>query len=64
MGWTESPLVFTAVTEMIADTVNERLEMTKLIPPPHPFEQLASTPVPLEHPLASDQFPLKEAGPL
>ena len=64
MGWTESPPVFSAVTETIADLVNERLEQGPPMPPPHPFETLASTQVALEEPLATDRFPLRDAGPI
>ena len=64
MGWTESPPAFSAVTETIADMVNSALESSDTIPRAHPLETTASTPVPLEAPLASDSFPIQDIGPL
>ena len=64
MGWTESPPAFSAVTETIADVVNDRLESIGTVPPEHPFEATASTAVALDEPLVRDTFPLKEAGPV
>ena len=64
MGWTESPPAFSAVTETIADMVNEKLEAGGAIPPLHPLEPLASTPVPLDQPQATDSFHTQDTGPL
>ena len=64
MGWTESPPVFSSVTETIADVINERLESSSKMPSPHPFERLASTSIPVANPMSTDAFPLQEAGPL
>ena len=64
MGWTESPPAFSAVTETITDLVNESLEITQDLPPPHSFETLASKPVTLESPQACDEFPVQDIGPL
>ena len=64
MGWTESPPAFSAVTETIADLVNEKLETGGAIPPIHPLETLASTPVPIAEPEATDHFRVQDTGPL
>ena len=64
MGWTESPPAFSAVTETIADVVNDRLDLSQSIPSAHPFEAPASTAVALEDPQAQDSFTVKDAGPI
>ena len=64
MGWTESPPAFSAVTETIADLVNKKLEAGGAIPPIHPLETLASTPVPVPEPAATDLFRVQDTGPL
>ena len=64
MGWTESPPAFSAVTETIADLVNESLESTVHIPPAHPLEAAASTPVAMEAPSEEDEFPIRDTGPM
>ena len=63
MGWTESPSAFSAMTETIADLINQDLASSSMMPAPHPLESKASTYVPIV-PSAPDPFPLKEAGPL
>ena len=47
----------------IADIANAQLEESMIMPPPHPLEPIASSPVPLL-PSQHDRFPFKEAGPL
>ena len=64
MGWTESPPAFSAVTETIADLINKRLESDQVLPPSHPMEACASSPVPLQNPQAGDAHPLIETGPI
>ena len=64
MGWTESPLAFSAVTETIADVVNATLESQPEIPEAHPLETEASTPVPIPDPTATNEFPVLDTGPL
>ena len=64
MGWTESPPAFSAVTETIADVINERLESSQDMPPSHSLEGLASQPVPLATPLEADEYPVTETGPV
>ena len=63
MGWTESPPAFSAATETIADITNQLLEESLSMPPSHPLETLASTPVPIV-PSQPDPFRFKEAGPI
>jgi len=63
MGWTESPPAFSAVTETIADLINEQLESSDIMPPPHPMEPLASRPIPLS-PFTPDPFPIRDTGPI
>jgi hypothetical protein len=63
MGWTESPPAFSAGTETVADIINTELESSNDVPPPHPLEEVASTPVPLV-PSPPDPFPIHEAGPI
>ena len=70
MGWTESPPAFSAVTETIADLINNELEVSDDMPAPHPMEALASKPVPLLRQgnglgtFTCDPFPIIETGPL
>ena len=64
MGWTESPPAFSAVTETIADLINSSLETDMAIPKAHPMEASASMHVPLDHPTAQDEFPIRETGPV
>ena len=65
MGWTESPPAFSAVTETIADLVNENLERCHpSIPQAHPLEGAASTAVALDEPAATDSHPFLESGPM
>lgn len=45
MGWVNSPPLFCAVTETIADITNDRLQ-AQWTPPPHHLEQIADTPPP------------------
>ena len=63
MGWTESPPAFSAVTETVADLVNEALERDPLMPPPHPLERKATT-CSLLDPLVTDAFPVLDSGPM
>jgi len=63
MGWTESPPAFSAATETAADIINEELESSNDMPPPHPLEGLASSQVPLT-PSPPDLFPIHETGPI
>jgi hypothetical protein len=42
MGWTNSPPIFSAATETIADIANARLSLGKL-PPSHPLDELAAS---------------------
>ena len=63
MGWTESPWAFSAVTETIADLINESLERNPRMPPPHPLESKAAT-KPLQDPHITDHYPIFESGPL
>ena len=63
MGWTESPPAFSAFTETIADLVNEQLEEAPTyMPPPHPLESIASSPVPLTTSIP-EQHPFLDTGP-
>ena len=64
MGWTESPPAFSAVTETIADIVNEALESNSSIPQAHPLEASASTHVPVPDPTATNEYPVLDAGPI
>ena len=63
MGWTESPPAFSAVTETVTDLINEAIESSVTMPPPHPMEAPASTWVPLT-PSLPDPYPLVETGPI
>ena len=63
IDWTESPPAFSAATETIADITNQLLEESLSMPPSHPLETLASTPVPIV-PSQPDPFRFKEAGPI
>jgi hypothetical protein len=63
MGWTESPPGFSAVTETVADVVNENLERSSEMPPPHPLEEVASVSVPLL-PSTPDPHPVIDTGPI
>ena len=63
MGWTESPPAFLAVTETIADIVNNRLETITSIPKAHLFEGLTSTSVPLQSLTATNSYPILDTGP-
>ena len=62
MGWSESPPAFSAVTETIADLVNHKLAESQAIPPPHPLEADASTPVPLLDNSAADAYLIQDSG--
>ena len=65
MGWTESPPAFSAVTETIADLVNESLERANpRFPPSHPLERAASTAVPVTNPRDQDPFQIIDSGPV
>ena len=64
MGWTKSPPAFSAVTETIANVINERLKTDQHMPPSHPLEALASSPVPLTEPLGRDLHPILMTGPI
>ena len=64
IGWTESPPAFSAVTETIADLINSSLETDMAIPKAHPMEASASMHVPLDHPTAQDEFPIRKTGPV
>ena len=44
MGWTNSPPLFTAVTETIADVTNQRLLKQRKVPSPHQLEVTANSP--------------------
>ena len=63
MGWTESPPAFSAVTETVTDLINEALESSATMPPPHPMEAPASKLVPLT-PSTPDPYPIVESGPV
>jgi hypothetical protein len=47
MGWKNSPPIFSAVTETIADVANSRLHAHRRHEPPHRLESTAATPPPL-----------------
>ena len=64
MGWMELPPAFSAVMKTTADLLNESLETTCHIPPPHPFKAQASKPVSMASPHAHDTFPIQDTGPL
>ena len=63
MGWTESPPAFSAVTETVTDLINEALESSATMPPPHPMEAPASKLVPLT-PSTPDPYQIVESGPV
>jgi hypothetical protein len=63
MGWTESPPAFFAVTETVADLVNESLEASAGMPPPHPLEPIATV-LPALQTSLPDQHPVIDSGPL
>ena len=64
MGWTESPPAFSAMTETIADLINQQLVADQRIPPAHPMEACASSPVPIVDPTAGDAYPITDTGPM
>ena len=64
MGWTESPPAFSAMTETVADLINHQLTTDQRIPPEHPMEACASSPVPMHNPTADDAHPIKDTGPI
>ena len=64
MGWTESPPAFSAVTETIADLINEALEQDNSMPLSHVLENKAATVSPLLNSMATDPYPIFETGPI
>ena len=64
MGWTESPPAFSAVTETVADLINESLERDALMPPAHPLKTMASKFSPLVNSAVIDAYPVVETGPI
>ena len=63
MGWTKSPPAFSAFTETIAGFANKQLEETlDYMPPPHPLESMASSPMPLSTSIP-EQHPFLDTGP-
>ena len=55
MGWVESPPYFCAATETVADLVNQW--PAHIHPAPHPLEEVAQTPPPVEPTVALDLPP-------